>query len=139
MILDASVIVGWFLPDEAHQDEALRTAILGTPEVAIVPRVCWMEVAQALVRATRRNRLPQHATATASAALEELMTVISSQDVDPAAAMRLALDIGAGAFDASYLVLARATDRPVLTRDRRLAALAASAGVALVDPTGHPG
>jgi predicted nucleic acid-binding protein len=91
-----------------------------------------MEVAHALVRAPRRGRLPETAAVSATAALEELMTLIPAHDVDPAATMRLALDIGSGAFDASYLVLARATDRPLLTRDHRLATLATAAGVALV-------
>jgi predicted nucleic acid-binding protein len=137
VILDSSVIVGWFLPDESDPDAGLlRTTILASPDAAIVPRVCWMEVAHALVRASRRRRVTE--TAAATAALEELMTLIPAHDVDPAASMRLALDIGSGAFDACYLVLARATDRPLLTRDHRLATLAAAAGVALVDaaPTG---
>jgi predicted nucleic acid-binding protein len=133
VILDASVIVGWFLPDEIDPDvERLRATVLATPDAAIVPRICWMEVAHALVRATRRGRLPETAVMSATAALEELMTLIPAHDVDPAASMRLALDIGSGAFDAAYLVLARATDRPLLTRDQRLAGLAADAGVALV-------
>lgn len=135
VILDASVIVGWFLADETDPDtDGLRQTVLATPDAAMVPRVCWMEVAHALVRASRRGRLPETATSAATAALEELMTLIPALDVDPAAAMRLALDIGSGLFDASYLVLARVTDRPLLTRDRRLAQLAAAAGVAIVGP-----
>jgi predicted nucleic acid-binding protein len=139
VIVDASVIVGRFLPDETDPSaERLRTTILATPDAAIVPRVCWMEVAHALVRATRRGRLPESAVVSATAALEELMTLIPAHDVDPAASMRLALDVGSGAFDAAYLVLARATDRPLLTRDRRLAGLAAAAGVAVVSAEPAP-
>lgn len=135
VILDASVIVGWFLPDEVDPEaDRLRQAILASPDAAIVPRVCWMEVAHALVRASRRGRLPGPAAASATAALEELMTLIPAHDVDPAASMRLALDIGSGAFDASYLVLARSTDQPLLTRDHRLAQLAVAAGVAVIGP-----
>jgi len=132
MIVDASVIVGWFLPDEqsAERDE-LRETILASSDGAAVPGVCWMEVAHALVRALRRGRLPPEAAGPAAATLEELMTLIPTRDVDPGAALRLALDIGSGAFDAAYLVLARDSDEPLVTHDRRLAELAAKAGVAL--------
>jgi len=132
VIVDASVIVGWFLPDEhgAERDE-LRTAILASSDGVMVPGICWMEVAHALVRALRRGRLPPDAAGPAAATLEELMTLIPTREVDPAAALRLALDIGSGAFDAAYLVLARGNDKPLVTHDRRLAELATVAGVAL--------
>jgi predicted nucleic acid-binding protein len=139
VILDASVIVGWFLPDETDPDtERLRATILASPDAAIVPRICWLEVAHALVRASRRGRLSETAIGPAGAALEELMTLIPTHDVEPAASMRLATDIGSGAFDAAYLVLARATDRALLTRDHRLATLAAAAGVAVVGAQARP-
>lgn len=130
MILDASVIVSWFLPDEADGDSAaIRAAALASPDAAIVPRICWTEVANALARAVRRGRLRPEGAMAASTALEELMMLIPATDVDPAAALRLALDLDAGVFDAAYLVLARTTDRSLRTRDRRLAELAAEAGV----------
>lgn len=132
MIVDASVIVGWFLPDEEGTDsQTLRAVILADPERAAVPRVCWMEVSHALVRALRRGRLLSEAAGPAAGALEELMTLIPTHDVDPAAALRLAVDIGSGAFDAAYLVLARSMDEPLVTHDQLLAQLAADAGVAL--------
>ncbi len=63
MILDASVIVAWFLPHEPLADRALavRGRVLSGPERAVVPAICWTEVGHALVRAIRRDRLPMAA------------------------------------------------------------------------------
>jgi predicted nucleic acid-binding protein len=128
MILDASVIVAWFLPDEPLADRALavREGVIGGGERALVPAICWTEVAHALVRAIRRDRLPPGALEPAAGALRELMALVPSEGVDPVDSMRLAVEQGIGAYDATYLCLARARREPLLTLDRRLA----DAGVA---------
>jgi predicted nucleic acid-binding protein len=123
MILDASVIVAWFLPDEPHGDRSLavREGALRGPEHTRVPAICWTEVGHALVRAVRRGRLPGAAIEPAVGALRELMTLIDTDAVDPVEAMRLAIELGTGVYDATYLLLARTTREPLLTLDRRLA------------------
>lgn len=128
MILDASVIVAWFLPDEPMADRAfaIRGHALSGPERGVVPAICWTEVTHALVRAIRRDRLPMAALPPAVDAVHELMAIVPSHDVDPGESMRLALASGAGVYDAAYLVLARSRREPLLTLDRRLA----DAGVA---------
>lgn len=123
MILDASVIVAWFLPDEPLADRAIavrRETLAGTGG-ALVPTICWTEVAHALVRATRRDRLPPAAVEPAAGALQELIALVPSELVHPVDAMRVAIELGVGAYDATYLCLARARREPLLTLDRRLA------------------
>ncbi|MEZ4596680.1 MAG: type II toxin-antitoxin system VapC family toxin [Chloroflexota bacterium] len=44
-----------------------------------------------------------------------------SELVHPVDAMRVAIELGVGAYDATYLCLARARREPLLTLDRRLA------------------
>lgn len=128
MILDASVIVAWFLPDEPLADRALvvRERALTGSERALVPAICWTEVGHALVRAIRRGRLPLAALEPAAGALQELMALVPAHDVDPVDSMRLAIEHQIGAYDATYLCLARSRREPLLTLDRRLA----DAGVA---------
>ncbi len=124
MILDASVIVAWFVADEPFGQRALevRSEVMAAPGSVAVPAICWTEVAHAIVRALRRGRLPADTLEPAGAAIRELMGLIPTRDVDPAESMRLAVEHGTGVYDASYLVLARSFRRPLLTLDRRLAA-----------------
>lgn len=123
MILDASVVVAWFLPDEPLSDRALevREGALAGPERSVVPAICWTEVAHALARALRRGRLPTTALEPAASALAGLMALLPAEEVDPVDALRLAIEHGIGAYDATYLSLARSRGEPLLTLDRRLA------------------
>lgn len=128
MILDASVIVAWFLSDEPLHDRALalRERALGGSDPVRVPAICWTEVAHALVRAIRRGRLPEAALEPAIGAVQELMSLIPTHDIGPADPMRVAIEREIGVYDSTYLALARTTREPLLTLDRRLA----DAGVA---------
>jgi predicted nucleic acid-binding protein len=134
MILDASVIVAWFVTDVMLTARALevRSDVLAAPDSVVVPAICWTEVAHALVRAVRRDRLPAEAVEPAGAALRELMGIIPTREVDPVEAMRLAVEQGIGVYDASYLVLARSLRRPLLTLDRRVAAAGAPGAIDVV-------
>ncbi|MFN8520152.1 MAG: type II toxin-antitoxin system VapC family toxin [Chloroflexota bacterium] len=134
MILDASVVVAWFLPDEPLAEQALqlRDQALTGPERAIVPAICWIEVAHALVRAMRRDRLPAAALDPAASALRELMTLLQTHEVDPVDSMRLAIEHQVGAYDATYLCLARSNRHPLLTLDRRLADVGVEAAIDVV-------
>jgi predicted nucleic acid-binding protein len=134
MILDASVIVAWFVTDEPFGQRALevRTQTLAAPESVVVPAICWTEVAHALVRAIRRGRLPREALEPAGAALRELVGIIPTREVDPVESMRLAIEQGTGLYDATYLVLARSLRQPLLTLDRRLAAVGEAGAIDVV-------
>ena len=121
MILDASVVVRWFLRDESYADRAaaLRGTLLTGRDQAIVPRVCWMEVSHALARAVRRGRLPAAAVEAAIEALAGVIELVDSHDVDPVVCLRVALELGFGAYDSGYLVLSRTTGQSLITADRR--------------------
>jgi predicted nucleic acid-binding protein len=121
VIVDASVIVRWFLWDEPYADQAatLREKLLAGRDQTIVPDACWMEVSHALARAIRRGRLPAASVEPAIRALADVTALIDSHEVDPVASLRVALELGLGAYDSGYLVLSRTTGQSLITADRR--------------------
>ncbi len=134
MILDASIIVAWFLPDEPHGDRALevRERALAGDGRAVVPGICWTEVSHALVRAFRRGRLPMTAVDITARAIDELRALVPVVAVDPVDAMRAAIDLHTGVYDATYLVLARSRREPLVTLDRRLADAGIAAAIDVI-------
>lgn len=130
VIVDASVVVRWFMWDEPHADQAanLRGSLLAGRDQAIVPRICWMEVSHALARAVRRGRLPAASVEVAIEALAEVMALVDSHEVDPVASLRVALELGLGAYDSGYLILSRTTGQSLITADRRQFDVGARAG-----------
>lgn len=122
VILDASVAVKWFLPDEDGVKEALglRSALLTRSVELAAPDIIWAEVCQSLVRAVRRGRMGREA---ARAVVDELIDVrplVMDSAVDLRDAMRVALAVGVSAYDAQYLALGAQLGQPVITADRRL-------------------
>jgi predicted nucleic acid-binding protein len=134
LILDASVIVRWFLRDEPNAEQAatLRGPVLAGRDQAIVPSVCWMEVGHALARAVRRGRLPDVAVEPVMEALAELLELVRGVEVDPVLSLRVALELGLGAYDSAYLVLSRTTGQSLITADRRQYEVGMAAGYDVV-------
>jgi predicted nucleic acid-binding protein len=58
--------------------------------------------------------------------------IIPTREVDPVESMRLATEQGTGLYDATYLVLARSLRQPLLTLDRRLAAVGEAGAIDVV-------
>jgi predicted nucleic acid-binding protein len=131
IVLDASVVVKWYLGDEAGVADAvrIRDGIAAGVISVVVPSVLSMELAHAVVRATRHGRL-QSETAPAilrvhDAFADALEVVAVAED----RAVEIALAAGVGAYDGAYLALARDRGHPLLTADGRLAGVAERVGV----------
>lgn len=122
MILDASVAVKWFLPDEDDVAEArhLRSAALTRSVELIAPDIIWAEVCQSLVRAVRRGRVERDAARAVVDDLIEVRPLVMDSAVDLRDAMRVALAVGVSAYDAHYLAVGARLGQPVITADRRL-------------------
>jgi len=60
--------------------------------------------------------------------LAGLIEHVPSRDVSAVESMRVALDLGLGVYDSSYLVLSRATEQPLITADRSLFDIGLRAG-----------
>lgn len=122
MILDASVAVKWFLPDEDGVAEAghLRSAMLSGSVELVAPDIIWAEVCQSLVRAVRRGRMDRDAARAVVDDLGEVRPLIPDSSVDLRDAVRVALATGLSAYDAQYLALGARLGQPVITADRRM-------------------
>ncbi len=122
MILDASVAAKWFLTDEALVAEAdlVRAAMLDRSVRLVAPTILWHEVAHALVRAVRRQRLDDEVAQVMSNDFLHVRPMIPEEEVDPRDALRVALTTGVSTYDAQYLQLGIHLDERVLTADERM-------------------
>ena len=64
--------------------------------------------------------------------LAGLIEHVPGRDVSAVESMRVALDLGLGVYDSSYLVLSRATEQPLITADRSLFDIGLRAGYDMV-------
>ena len=130
MVLDSSVVGCWCFADEASRaaDEAFGR--LGS-ESGIVPQLWWFEVRNVLVVNERRGRIDAAGSAAFLADLERL-PIRFDREPDSGSTLALARAHRLTVYDAAYLELARRVEAPLATLDRRLAAAAVAAGVALV-------
>lgn len=128
-VLDASIAAAWFFPDE-HDAVAIAVALRLVEGTALIPTLFWFEIRNLLLVGERRGRVDAADSARFLAHLDALPLEV---DAAPSSADLLALGRahGLSAYDAAYLELARRRAVPLATLDRRLAAAAAAAGVAL--------
>lgn len=120
MIVDASVILMAFFPDEVgqvHAQTLLRAHALGTIELRS-PALLAYEVTNAVLQAVRRQGITLETAQEILAAFEALM--ISVEPVSPAEVLVMAHRFDRSAYDSAYLALAETLDTRFITGDRRL-------------------
>lgn len=127
LVLDASAVAGWLLPDESGPD----LATLGSAEDFAAPWLLWAELRNILVVNERRGRLP---AGLAEQFLEAVEALGLRLDAAPssAATLDLARRRGLTVYDALYLELALREGARLATRDAALAAAARAEGVAVI-------
>lgn len=131
-VLDASAVLPLLLSDAQPARELLEHFRSG--EVAVVPGLFVVELANVLVTAVRRGR---HRKATVLAQLRRFAKLpidIRSEPLPPDRLVSLAILRGLTAYDASYLELARSSGLALATADAALARAAAADNVELVIP-----
>ena len=119
MIVDASVILGAFFPDE-EQTEAqalIRDHVIGRLQL-VAPSLLLYEVTNAVVQARRRGRISDEQVEDILSSFEGLG--IALRPVTWQQMLPLALRFDRSAYDAAYLALAEATDQPLVTGDSRM-------------------
>ncbi|MBI4468240.1 MAG: type II toxin-antitoxin system VapC family toxin [Acidobacteria bacterium] len=133
-VLDASVAVRWVVP-ERGSGEAI--ALLVQPITWLSPRLMVSEVAATLRRKTRSGELSPE---TAFQALEIILDAVhdgivrlAEDETAVRLALTLALALGHKLPDCLYLALAEKEGAALATADRRLAALAARRGIAVLN------
>jgi len=133
LVLDSSVTLAWFLPDErrAGADVLLDRVTSGG---ALAPTLWPIEVGNAFLSAQRHRRLSQAERTQALGFLASLPI-----DIDPAtgkeawtASLGLAEQHGLTLYDAVYLELAIRQNLPLASLDRQLLRAATAAGIAVL-------
>ncbi len=126
LVLDASAVVAWLMPDEAAPAGLLDRATAAAGLAA--PWLFWAELRNILIVSERRGRLP---TGTAEAFLAAVagLGIRHDHDPDEAAVLRLARTHRLSVYDALYLDLALRLGCPLATLDTRLAEAAGAEGV----------
>jgi predicted nucleic acid-binding protein len=119
MIIDASVVLRAFFPDEeqAQAQALIRDHVSGRVRLA-APTLIMYEVTNAVVQAIRRGRLSDEDGEAILVAFEGLG--IETEPMAWRQILPLAHRFDRSAYDAAYLALAEARDEPLITGDLRL-------------------
>jgi len=133
LVLDASITLSWFFPDErtAFTDAALEIA---AREECWAPAAWRLEFCNALLVAERKRRLSrdERLQVLDEAARLNLRCDTALQDLRRISAMADRHDLST--YDAAYLELALRLGSSLITLDKRLAAAAAAAGLTVHAP-----
>ena len=119
MIVDASVVLRAFFPDE-EQDRAqalIRDHVIGHLQLE-APDLLLYEVTNAVLQASRRGRIDGEQAEDILSSIEGLG--IALKPVGWKQMLPLALSFDRSAYDAAYLALAEAEDQPLITGDARM-------------------
>ncbi len=132
MIVDASVASHWFVDTEFSTAADPFRALPGL----IAPTFLLVETANVFCKRARSGELPAESCLESIAILQLSMTeLVSDADLLPQA-LALALRMRHSVYDCLYLALAQERREPLITADRRLAALAGTLNIPteLIEP-----
>lgn len=130
-VLDNSVVVGWFLEDQATPYTDVVSVLLEQDQ-AVVPALWELEFANVLRTACRKQRLTADEAHQIIEQICALPIVIDRETPGPAELLALALRYNLSSYDAAYLELALRLQIRIATKDEPLRAAAEAAGVGVV-------
>ena len=119
MIVDASVVLRAFFPDEAQsQAQAVIREHVAKRINLKAPALLPYELSNAVWQAERRGRISREQS-------EEILAAMTGLEIDIVGQswgemLPLARKFGRSAYDAAYLALGQATGKPLITGDKRL-------------------
>ena len=126
-VIDASVTMPWFFPDEATAfTEGLLDALGAQPLWA--PALWVLECTNVLQSAQRRRRIDAHRRAQIAGELGELPVRVDHESLDFISLDRQAATHGLSAYDAAYLALALRRSLTLVSLDVQLIAAAKRLG-----------
>ena len=135
-VLDASVALAWSFKDEVSPYAAFTIHSVKTAR-AVAPMIWPLEVNNALISAARRGRIDELIANRIRNTLDQLPLDIDSEIAIASLGrriVRLGIDHGLSAYDASYLELAMRRGLPLATQDDRLRHAAVAAGIDILPP-----
>ena len=122
LIVDASVVAAWGLPDEVNRAAAEAVALQLSAERGVVPGIFWYEIRNVLIQAERRGRVNSEQT---RLFLERIGDLVESDHRHSGrATLELARRYGLTVYDAAYLETAVRRQADLATFDGDLAAAA---------------
>lgn len=124
-VVDASVAVKWYLPEQ-HGDCAARLCRSG--EVLEAPDLLHGEIGNALWKRVRRRELTRDQAGEIIDSLSLLPIEIYPSRLLTAAALQIACEANLTVYDSLYLATAMLTGSRLVTADRRLYETAREAG-----------
>lgn len=128
LVLDASALASWLMPDETGVDLA---ALSESHSVFAAPSLLWAEIRNILVVAERRGRIDRETVDLAIAAIDDLGIKLDSSPSSHAV-MSISRRHGLTVYDAVYLDLALRAGAALATCDQALARAARAEGVEVV-------
>lgn len=135
LVLDCSIVMPWCFASEATPltQKVLDRMVV---ESAIVPVIWFLEVANVLAMAEKRNRISAIDSDKFLRLLDELLIESDEGCVTRSFTQLLPLSRShqLTTYDAAYLELAQRLGLPLATLDNKLIAAARNAGVAVVEP-----
>jgi len=122
VVVDASVVLRWFLPDEECGVKALALLESYVREEIrmVVPSLLGFEVLNGLLIASRRGRLEIGTALQAYRGFQALGIEVADMGADGPEILRIGAQTGLTAYDAAYIALARREKADQLTNDARL-------------------
>lgn len=129
VVLDASAIAGWLMPDETPPADIAR-AVTGAGRLT-APWLLWVELRNILITGERRGRLTPATVEAFLAAVDDLGIELDTETPGDAV-LHLARQYRLSAYDALYLELARRRGFALATLDAALARAAAAERVPVI-------
>jgi predicted nucleic acid-binding protein len=135
-VLDASVVLAWSFKDEVSPYATFIVRSIKNAR-AVAPIIWPLEINNALTSAVRRDRIDELVANRIRNTLDRLPVDIDSEIAVASlgqSILRLGIEHGLSAYDASYLELAMRRGLPLATQDERLMRAAAMAGINVMRP-----
>jgi len=131
-VIDASVIVSWYNPDEQN-DYAKNILFCLKKERAIVPCLCYFEVNNVLRMLEKKGKIPSLSVDKAILATDKLQIVRDNAPTgfNMPLILRLSREHGLTIYDACYLELAARLNLPLASLDNDLIKAAETAKIAI--------
>ena len=125
VVVDASVSVAWFVPDEFSQRSAdLLEQVFDAKLRLLVPELWHYEMLNTLRSASRRGRMTERDIRDAVVRLAAIpLVAVTAASLGHAAILSMASATDLGAYDATYVVLADHARAVLVTADREILAL----------------